>query len=233
MDFPDDLRLAEDFLKQAEKEFLAGNDGIAEALLVKLSTGSFSSNVKTARERIQNLDESRFVKWSRWDKLYEFSASFWKDGGYPSINTTTHRASNPDWYSKRTGTTLFVKDMMIHRDILAPTVDGERKGPPTPLGKPSNRWLLDFVVLSSLRLSFKNHWEQMVREIVMKRTQTSLILVAERLGLTIKEILDIAREIRDLDDRVIEHGVSDSSKNLTYQCDKPDSSLNPQVDITV
>jgi hypothetical protein len=233
MDFPDDLRFAEESLKQAEKEFLAGNDGIAEALLVKLSTGTFSSDAKTARERMQNLDESRYVKWSRWVKKYEFSASFWKDEGYPSIDTTTLRASNPDWYSQRTGTTSFVKDLMIHRNVLAPTIDGEQKGSPTPLGKPSNRWLLDFVVLSSLSHSFKNHWEQLVRDIVMKRPQTSLILVAERLGLTIPEILDIAREIRDLGDRVIEHNVSDSSKDLTYLCRKPDSSLTPVVDITV
>jgi len=233
MDFPDDLRFAEESLKQAEKEFLAGNDGIAEALLVKLSTGTFSSDAKTARERMQNLDESRYVKWSRWVKKYEFSASFWKDEGYPSIDTTTLRASNPDWYSQRTGTTSFVKDLMIHRNVLAPTVDGEQKGSPTPLGKPSNRWLLDFVVLSSLSQSFKNHWEQLVRDIVMKRPQTSLILVAERLGLTIPEILDIAREIRDLGDRVIEHDVRDSSKDLTYLCRKPDSSLTPVVDITV
>jgi hypothetical protein len=33
LDFPDDLRYAEESLKQAEKEFLAGDDGIAEALL--------------------------------------------------------------------------------------------------------------------------------------------------------------------------------------------------------
>ena len=232
MDFPDDLRFAEDSLKQAEKEFLTGNDGIVEALLVKLSTGTFSSDAKTARERMQNLNESRYVKWDRWVKKYEFSASFWKDGGYPSINTTTLRASNSDWYSKRTGTTLFVKDMMNNRNLLAPTVDGEQKGPTTPLGKPANRWLLDFVVLSSLRLSFRNHWEQLVRDIVMKRSQTSLILVAERLGLTKSEILGIAREIRDLDDRVIQHDISDSSKNMTYQCKKPDSSLTPPVDIT-
>lgn len=65
---------------------------------------------------------------------------------------------------------------MIHRSLLAPTVDGEQKGSPTSIGKPSNRWLLDFVVLSSLRLSFKNHWEKLVRDIVMKRPQTSLYL---------------------------------------------------------
>ena len=233
MDFPDDLRVAEESLKQAEQEFLAGNDGIAEALLGKISTGTFSSDSKTARERLQNLDESRYVKWSRWVKKYEFSASFWKDEGYPSINPTTLRASNPDWYSKRTGTANFVKNLMIHRKVLPPTVDGEQKGSPTPLGNPSNRWLLDFVALSSLRLSFKKHWEQLVRDIVMKRPQTSLILVAERLGLTIHEILDIAREIKDLDDRVIEHDGRDSSKNLTYLCRKPDSSLNPLVDIAV
>ena len=232
MDFPDDLRFAEESLKQAEKEFLAGTDGIAEALLVKLSTGTFSSETETARERMQNLDESRYVKWDRWDKIYEFKASFWKDAGYPSIDTKTLQASNPDWYSKRTGTSTFVKKLMTHRTLLAPTVDGERKGPPTPLGNPSNRWLLDFVVLSSLRLSIKNHWEQLVRDIVMKRHQTSLILVAERLGLTIREILKIAREIKDIDDRVIEHAIRDSSKNLTYLCRKPDTSLTPRVDIT-
>ncbi|MHA2027603.1 MAG: hypothetical protein ACW98U_17045, partial [Candidatus Thorarchaeota archaeon] len=77
MDFPDDLRFAEESLKQTEDEFLAGNDGIAEALLEKLSTGSFSSDVQTAREQMQNLDEFRYVKWNRWDRNYEFSASFW------------------------------------------------------------------------------------------------------------------------------------------------------------
>ncbi|NHJ15154.1 MAG: hypothetical protein EAX95_15835 [Candidatus Thorarchaeota archaeon] len=232
MDFPDDLRLAEASLEQAEKEFLTGKDGGAEALLERLSAGRFSSDVATARERMRNLDESRYAKWNRWMKKYEFSASFWKDEGYPSIDTTTHQASNPDWYSKRTGTTIFVKDLMIHRNLVPPTVDGEQKGPPTPLGKPSNRWLLDFVAFSSLRLSFKNHWEQMVRDIVRKRRQTSLRLVAERLGLTTPEILDITRKIRDLDDQVIEHDVSDSSKDLMYICRRPDSSLTPVVDIT-
>ncbi|MHA1576737.1 MAG: hypothetical protein ACTSU3_05195 [Candidatus Thorarchaeota archaeon] len=233
MDFPDDLRLAEETLKQAEKEFLAGNDGIAEALLVKLSTGTFSSDANTAREKMQNLDESRYVKWDRWDKIFEFSGSFWKDAGYSSIDTKTHRASNPDWYSKRTGTKAFVKDLMVHRTLVAPTLDGERKGPPTPLGKPSNSWLLDFVGLSSLRLSFKNHWVKLVHDIVMKRSTTSLTLVAERLGLTISEVLKIAREIRDLNDRVIKHDVRDPRKNFTYECGKPDSSLTPLVDITV
>ncbi len=232
MAFPDDLRYAEESLKQAEKEFLAGDNGIAEALLVRLATGPLSSDAETAREQMQKLKESRYVKWGRWEKRFEFAASFWKDEGYPSIDITTHQASNPDWYSKRTGTTLFVKDLMIHRSVLAPTVDGERKGPPTPLGNPSNKWLLDFVALSSLRLSLKNHWEKLVRDIVMKRKETSLTLVAERLGLTIPEVLDIARKIRDLSDRVIEHDPGDSSKNLTYQCGRPDSSLTPLVDIT-
>lgn len=233
MDFPDDLRSAEESLKQVEKEFLAGNDGIAETLLAELSTGIFSSDSKTAQEQMQNLDESRYIKWSRWTKKFEFTASFWKDEGYPSIDSTTHRARNPDWYSKRTGTTLFVENLMIHRNVLAPTVDGEQKGTPTPIGKPSNRWLLDFVVLSSLRFSLKNHWTQLVREIVKKRPQTRLILVAERLGLTNQEILDIARKISGLDDRVVEHDKSDSSKNLIYLCRKPDSSLTPLVDIIV
>ena len=233
MDFPDDLRFAEESLKQAEKEFLVGTDGIAEALLAKLSTGPFSSDVETARELMQNLDEARYVEWSRWVKNYEFSPSFWKNKGYPSIDTTTLQASNPDWYSKRTGTTTFVKELMVHRNILAPTVDGERNGSPTPLGNPSNRWLLDFVVFSSLRLSFKNHWEQLVRDIVRKRPQTNLILVSERLGLTIQEILGIANKIKDFDDQVLGHDVSDSSKSLMYLCRKPDSSLSPVVDITV
>jgi hypothetical protein len=233
MDFPDDLRFAEESLKQAEKEFLVGTDGIAEALLAKLSTGPFSSDVETARELMQNLDEARYVEWSRWVKNYEFSPSFWKNKGYPSIDTTTLQASNPDWYSKRTGTTTFVKELMVHRNILAPTVNGERNGSPTPLGNPSNRWLLDFVVFSSLRLSFKNHWEQLVRDIVRKRPQTNLILVSERLGLTIQEILGIANKIKDFDDQVLGHDVSDSSKSLMYLCRKPDSSLSPVVDITV
>ncbi len=233
MDFPDNLRSAEESLKQAEKEFLAGNDGVAEELLVKLSTGPFSSDAKIAREQMQNLDESRYVKWSRWVKNYEFSASFWKDEGYPSIDTTTLQASNPDWYSKRTETATFVKDLMIHRNVVAPTVDGERNESATTQGKPSNIWLLDFVALSSLRLSFKNHWEQLVRDIVMKRSQTNLILVAERLGLTIPEILGIAQKIKGLDDHVIGHDVSDSSKSLIYQCRKPNPDLTPLVDITV
>jgi hypothetical protein len=231
MDFPNELRLAEDYLKQAESDFLAGPDGIAEALLEKLSTGPFSSDVKTAREQMQNLDESRYVKWSRWENKFEFAASFWTDEGYPSIDTTSHRASNPDWYSDRTGTTLFVKDLMTHRNVIAPTVNGEQKGSPTPLGEPANRWLLDFVILSNLRLSFKNHWHKLVRDIVKKRPQTSLVLVAERLGLTVSEVLDIAQKIRNLDDHVVEHDESDSGNDLTYICRKPDPSLNPLVDI--
>ncbi|TFG29983.1 hypothetical protein EU528_08860 [Candidatus Thorarchaeota archaeon] len=233
MDFPDELRAAEESLKQAEADFLAGPDGIAEALLVKLSTGPFSADVKIAQEQMQNLDESRYVKWSRWDKKFEFAASFWKDEGYPSIDTTSHRASNPDWYSNRTGTTLFVKELMSHRNVIAPTIDGEQKGTPTSLGEPANRWLLDFVILSSLRLSLKKRWERLVRDIVMKRHQTSLKLVAGRLGLTVTEVLDIARKIRDLDDRVVEHDPSDSSNDLTYICRKPDPRLTPLVDIDV
>ena len=233
MDFPDDLRSAEESLQQAEKEFLTGAEGVSESLLAKISTGTFASDAKIARERMQNLDESRYVKWDRWNKKYEFAASFWKDEGYPSIDTSTHQASNPDWYSKRTGTTAFVKNLMTHRVVVAPTIDGTQKGSPTPLGKPSNTWLLDFVALSSLRLSFKNRWEHLVRDIVMKRSQTNLTLVAERLGLTIQETLDIARKIRNLDDRVIEHDVSDSNKNLTYYCRKPDSSLTSVIDIDV
>ena len=122
---------------------------------------------------------------------------------------------------------------MIHRTVITPTVDGERTGTPTSLGNPSNKWLLDFVILSSLRLSFKKHWQKLVRDIVMKRPQTSLILVAERLGLTIPEVLDIANKIKNFDDRVVEHSRSDSNNNLTYICRKPDSSLNPLVDISV
>jgi len=233
MDFPDDLREAEKTLEQTEKQFLAGTDGVAESLLVKLSQGTFRSDTETARERMENLDESRYVKWNRWTKQYEFSASFWKDEGYPSIDTTTLQASNPDWYSRRTGTTSFVKDLMIQRSLLAPTVDAEEEGTPTPSGSPSNGWLLDFVALSSLRLSFKNHWEQLVHDIVMKRSETDLKLVAERLGLTVQDVLDIARKIRDFDDRVIEDDVSDSSKNLTYYCKTPKPQLKPLVDIAV
>ncbi|MFW9835755.1 MAG: hypothetical protein ACFFEK_17260 [Candidatus Thorarchaeota archaeon] len=231
MDFPDDLRSAERALEQSEIEFLKGADGVSEALLQELSTGTFTSDVKTAQEQMRQLDESRYVKWDRWTKTYNFAASFWKDEGYPSIDTTTHQASNPDWYSRRTRTTAFVKDLMTHRSVTPPTTNGEQKGPPTPLGEPSNRWLLDFVAFSSLRLSFKHHWEKLVRDIVMKRSQTNLSLVAERLGLTIQDILDIARKIMDLDDHVIEHDVSDASKNLTYLCRKPDSSITPLVDI--
>ncbi|MFW9849745.1 MAG: hypothetical protein ACFFF4_11425 [Candidatus Thorarchaeota archaeon] len=233
MDFLDDLRYAEESLKQAEKEFLDGTDGIAEALLVRLEEGTFSSDAKLARERMQNLDESRYVKWNRWERKYEFSGSFWKNEGYTSIDGTTLRADNPDWYSKRTGTTSFVKDLMVHRILVAPTVDGDEKGPASPLGNPSNKWLLDFVALSSLRLSFRTHWEQMVRNIVMKRSETNLNLVAERLGLSISEVLDIARKIRDYDDKVIEHDVSDPSRNLTYQCRKPNPNLKLEVDISM
>jgi hypothetical protein len=232
MDYPDDLRSAEMALHQAEKEFLLGTEDVSEALLEILSTGTFGSDTKTAREQMQNLDESRYVKWDGWTKTYNFVASFWKDEGYPSIDTTTHQASNPDWYSRRTGTTAFVRDLMTHRSVVAPTINGEPKGPPTPLGEPSNRWLLDFVAFSSLRLSFKHHWEKLVRDIVRKRSETSLSSVAERLGLTIQDVLDIARKIMDLDDHVIEHDVSDTSKNLTYRCRKPDSSIVPLVDIT-
>ena len=96
MDFPDDLRLAEESLKQAEKEFLAGSDGIAEALLEKLSEGTFSSYANTARERMQNLDESRYVKWDRWDKKYEFSASFWKDCNMRRARSPS-RKTRPRW----------------------------------------------------------------------------------------------------------------------------------------
>ena len=233
MDFLDDLKSAEESLQLAEKEFLTGTNGVSEALLEELSTGTFAFDANTAREQMQNLDEARYVKWDRWKRRYEFSASFWKDEGYPSIDTTTLQASNPDWYSKRTKTTLFVKDLMTHRAVVAPTLDGEQKRPPTPLGEPSNRWLLDFVALSSLRLSFKNHWEKLVRDIVRKRSQTNLTLVAERLGLTIQDVLDISRKIRNLDDRVIEHDVSDSSKDLTYICRKPDSAITPLVDINL
>jgi hypothetical protein len=231
MDASDELRAAEKSLSEAEEEFLAGNDGVAETLLTKLARGPFSSDVETAREQMQKLDESRYVKWSRWTKTHEFSASFWKDEGYPSIDTTTLQATSPDWYSERTGTTSFVKDLMVHRTVIAPTVDSEQGGPATPPGNPSNRWLLDFVALSSLRLSFKARWEQLVRDIVMKRSQTSLVLVAERLGLAVPEVLDIARKIRKLDDRVIDHDVSDPSRNLTYLCRRPDPSLTPLVDI--
>jgi hypothetical protein len=233
MDFPDELRYAEESLRQAETEFLTGTDGVSKALLERLSTDTFASDVIRAREQLQNLEESHYVKWDRWTKKYEFTASFWKDEGYPSINVTTEQASNPDWYSKRTGTSSFVKGLMAHRVVLAPTIDGEQKGPPTAMGKPSNRWLLDFVALSSLRLSFKHHWEKLVSDIVMKRKETNLVHVAERLGLTIEDVLEIARKIRDLDDRIVEQDGSDSSTNLMYLRRKPDANIIPLIDIDV
>ncbi len=232
MEFPDELRKAEDTIAQAEKEFIAGKDGIVQSLLVDFSNGIFSAEATLAQQRMDSLDESRYIKWSRWEKKYEFSASFWKDEGYPSIDTTTLQASNPDWYSRRTGTTSFVKELMLHRTLVAPTLDGEQKGTPTPKGAPSNTWLLDFVALSSLRLSFKKHWEKLVRDIVMKRSETDLNLVAARLGLSIQEVLEVARKVRDLDDRVIEHDVSDTKRNMTYQCRKPNPGLEPVVDIS-
>ena len=231
MNFLDELRFAEESLKQAENEFLNGKDGIAKELLAKLSTGVFSSETESAQEHMQNLDESRYIKWSRWNQKFEFSASLWKDDGYPSVNADTQQASNPDWYSKRTGTSLFVKELMNHRNVVVPTADGEKNGPPTPLGNPVNKWLLDFVVLSSLRLSFKNHWEHLVKDIVMKRNRTSLILVAELLGLEISEVLQIATKIRNFNDQVIERDSRNSDNDLTYICKKPDPSLVPLVDI--
>lgn len=231
MNIPDELRYAEESLSQAEKEFLDGRDGVAKALLLRYSTGTFAPDATKAQERMENLDESRYIKWSRWVKKHEFSASFWKDEGYPSIDTTTLQASNPDWYSKRTGTTNFVKDLMVHRKIVPPTIEKEQDEIPSPIGDPSNRWLLDFVILSSLRLSFKERWEQLVQDIVKKRTQTDLKRVANILGLTISEVIAIAKKIRDLDDRVIEHDVSDPSKNLTYQCRRPNPNLTPIIDI--
>ncbi len=231
MNFLDELRYAEESLSQAEKEFLSGSDGVAKALLVRYSTGTFAHDAEIAKERMDKLDESRYIKWSRWVKKHEFAASFWKDEGYPSIDTTTLQASNPDWYSKRTGTTNFVKELMIHRKILPPTVEKDQDEVPTPLGDPSNRWLLDFVALSSLRLSFKKRWEQLVEDIVKKRSQTDLKLVAKRLGLTIPDVVAICTKVRDLDDRVIEHAVSDSTRNMTYQCRNPNPNLAPAVDI--
>jgi len=233
MDFPDELRTAENALQHAEKEFLDGKDGVAEDLLVKLSTGPFSSDAISAQEQMQNLDESRYIKWDRWNQKFEFSASLWKNDGYPSVDTDSQQASNPDWYSKRTGTSLFVMDLMTHRNVLVPTTNGERTGPPTMPGAPANKWLLDFIVLSSLRLLFKNHWEQLVKDIVLKRNRTSLALVAERLGLTISEILEIATKVRNFDDQVIERDSRNSDNDLMYICRKPDSSLTPLVDITM
>ncbi|MHA1770015.1 MAG: hypothetical protein ACTSYL_10880 [Candidatus Thorarchaeota archaeon] len=225
--------MAEKYLEDAEREFLTGTDGVAESLLARLAGGTFASDVEIAREIMQNLDESHYIKWDRWERRYEFSVSSWKDAGYPRIDATTSHASNPDWYSKRVGTTTFVKDLMAHRSIVAPTVDGDHKGQPTPKGNPSNRWLLDFVVLSSLRFSFKNHWEQLVKDIVTTRAKTDLRLVAERLGLTIDEVLAISQKIRDLDDRVIEFDVSDPDNNLTYHCRTPRHDLTPLVDISI
>ncbi|MCF2136560.1 MAG: hypothetical protein K9W43_04890 [Candidatus Thorarchaeota archaeon] len=223
--------MAEKYLEDAEREFLTGTDGVAESLLARLAGGTFASDVEVAREIMQNLDESHYIKWDRWERRYEFSVSSWKDAGYPNIDATTLHAGNPDWYSERVGTTTFVKDLMVHRSIVAPTIDGDRKGPPTPKGAPANKWLLDFVVLSSLRFSFKHHWEKLVRDIVWKRATTDLNLVAAKLGLTVKEVLAISHKIRDLDDRVIEFDVTDDSNNLTYHCKNPQHDLAPLVDI--
>ncbi len=231
LDYLDELRSAEKYLAEAEREFLDGNDGATKALLVRLSLGPFSADAKIAQELSQSLDESKYIKWDSWERKYKFAVSSWKDAGYPSIDATTLHASNPDWYSKRVGTTSFVKDLLVHRTIVAPTVDGERTGQPTPLGQPSNTWLLEFVILSSLRFSFKQHWEQLVHDIVMRRSVTDLRLVAKRLGLTNQEILAIARKIRDLDDRVIEFDVDDPGNNLTYHCKKPNTDIVPLVDI--
>jgi hypothetical protein len=75
----------------------------------------------------------------RWAHYLESSLQFWNAKGYLSIDVPSLQASHPDWYSKRPETTTFAKDLMIQQSLLAPTVDGEQKGTPPSLGKPSTR----------------------------------------------------------------------------------------------
>jgi len=229
--YPDVIRRAESALKKAEDELLSGKEGIAEQLLVGLSNGMLASDGQKAHERMQNLDESRYVKWERWKEDPEFSVPFWKDEGYLSIDSSAHQARDPDWYAKMAGTSGFVAGIRASRKVKMPTLNGKRDGEPTPTGRPANTWLLDFVALSSLRLSFKTRWEQLVRDIVRKRHRTDLTLVAEILGLEPHDVIGICKRIRNLDDKVSELDPLDSSLNMTYICRNPDPSLQPLVDI--
>jgi hypothetical protein len=232
MSYPDVIRKAESILKKAEEELLSGKEGIAEQLLLGLSNGLLASDAQAARERMKNLDESRYIKWSRWKEDAEFSVPFWKDEGYLGIDSSAHKAREPDWYAKMTGTSEFVAEIRASRKAKLPTLNGERDGEPTPIGQPANTWLLDFVALSSLRLSFKMRWEQLVRDIIRKRHRTDLNLVAERLGLEPHYVIGICKRIRNLDDRVTEFDPLDSSLNMTYICRNPDPNLQPLIDIS-
>jgi hypothetical protein len=229
--YPDVIRRAESALKKAEEELLSGKEGIAERLLVGLSNGMLASDAEKARERMKNLDESRYVKWERWKEDPEFSVPFWKDEGYLSIDSSAHQSRDPDWYSKMAGTSGFVAGIRNSRKVKMPTLNGKRDGEPTPLGKPANTWLLDFVALSSLRLSFKSHWEQLVRDIVRKRNRTDLNLVAKTLGLEPHFVVGICQKIKNLDDKIVELDPLDSTMNMTYTCRNPDPSLQPLIDI--
>jgi len=231
MSYPDVIRRAEGALKKAEEELLSGKEGIAERLLVGLSNSILAPDAENARERMQNLDESRYVKWERWKEDPEFSVPFWEDEGYLSIDSSAHQTRDPDWYAKMSGTSGFVAGMRASRKVKMPTLNGKRDGEPTPVGQPANTWLLDFVVLSSLRLSFKTRWEQLVRDIVKKRHRTDLALVAETLGLEPHYIIGICQRIKNLDDKITEYDPLDSSMNMTYICRNPDPSLQPLVDI--
>ncbi len=231
MGYPDVIRRAESALKKAEEELLSGKEGIAERLLVGLSNGSLASDAEAARERMRNLDESRYIKWERWKEDAEFSVPFWKDEGYLGIDSSAHQVRDPDWYAKMSGTGGFVAGIRASRKVKLPTLNGKRDGEKTPIGQPANTWLLDFVALSSLRLSFKTRWEQLIRDIVRKRHRTDLTLVAERLGLEPHYVIGICQRIKNLDDKVVEHDPLDSSMNMTYICKNPDPSLQPLVDI--
>jgi hypothetical protein len=231
MGYPDVIRRAESSLKKAEEELLSGKEGIAERLLAGLSNGILTPDAEKARERMRNLDESRYVKWERWKEDPEFSVPFWKDEGYLSIDSSAHQSRDPDWYAKMSETSGFVAGIRASRKVKMPTLNGKRDGEPTPLGHPANTWLLDFVALSSLRLSFKTRWEQLVRDIVRKRHRTDLDLVAKTLGLEPHDVIGICKRIKNLDDNVVEYDPLDASLNMTYTCRNPDPSLKPLVDI--
>jgi len=231
MDYADTLRQAEASLKKAEDGLLAGKEELVEELLNELSDGPLAPDVKVARERMQNLDESRYIKWGHWQTSPEFSAPFWKDEGYPGFDAGIQEVRNADWYSKRTGTSKFVNQVATSHQMKVPTVNGERTGEKTPPGQPANRWLLDFVALSSLRLAIKRHWEQLVSDVVRSRQRTDLALLAKTIGLPASDVLEICRKIRDYDDKVTEHSIDDPSMNMTYVRKKPNPNLKPLVDL--
>ncbi|NWF96433.1 MAG: hypothetical protein HXY34_09875 [Candidatus Thorarchaeota archaeon] len=231
MDYVESLRYAESLVKRAEEDLVAGAENLAEVLLAGLQDGPLAPDAELARERMLKLDESKYIKWGRWATSPEFSVPFWKDEGYPGYDSRIRKVINADWYSKRTDTSTFVDRVASSRQLNVPTVNGARDGRPTPIGQPANRWLLDFVALSSLRLSFKKRWEQLVTDIVRGRPRTDLRLLSETLCLTAADVLDICRKIRDYDDKVIGHSIDDPSMNMTYLCRKPNLTLKPLVDL--